>query len=73
LCEQVQHLAMFDFVAVSQSMVGRTIEYVDLLHEHFVTPTKVSRGRYWAPLSPGSGAEMLEESRALHQFVGEYI
>jgi L-fuconate dehydratase len=73
LCEQVQHLAMFDFVAVSQSMVGRTIEYVDLLHEHFVTPTKVSHGRYWAPLSPGSGAEMLEESRALHQFVGEYI
>ena len=38
LCEAVQHLSMFDYVAVSGTMDGRMIEYVDHLHEHFVTP-----------------------------------
>jgi len=62
LCEIVQHLSMFDFVAVSGSMQGRVIEYVDHLHEHFVTPVQLRGGRYLAPTSPGSGAEMLAES-----------
>jgi L-fuconate dehydratase len=38
------------------------IEYVDQLHEHFVTPTVIERGRYVAPTAPGSGAEMIPES-----------
>ncbi len=38
LCELVQHLAMFDYVAVSGSMDDRVIEYVDHLHEHFTDP-----------------------------------
>ncbi|WGD37483.1 L-fuconate dehydratase [Lysinibacter sp. HNR] len=63
LCEAVQHLSMFDFVAVSGSMEGRVIEYVDHLHEHFVTPTDVRQGAYWPPLVPGAGTEMLEQSR----------
>ncbi|QEO13363.1 fuconate dehydratase [Agromyces intestinalis] len=58
LCEAVQHLSMFDFVAVSGSMDGRMIEYVDHLHEHFVSPTLVARGRYLAPTAPGAGTEM---------------
>ncbi len=62
LCETVQHLSMFDFVAVSGSLDGRVIEYVDHLHEHFVTPVEVRRGRYRAPTAPGSGAEMRPES-----------
>jgi len=41
---------------------GRMIEYVDQLHEHFVTPTVIERGRYVAPTAPGSGAEMIPES-----------
>ena len=41
LCEAVQHLAMFDFVAVSGELDGRMIEFVDHLHEHFVTPVEV--------------------------------
>ncbi|QAY58599.1 L-fuconate dehydratase [Microbacterium protaetiae] len=64
LCERVQHLSMFDFVAVSGTMDGRMIEYVDHLHEHFVTPTAVDRGRYRAPEAPGSGAEMRPASIA---------
>ena len=62
LCEAVQHLAMFDFVAVSGSMAGRVIEFVDHLHEHFVTPVEVCGGRYLAPTAPGAGTEMLSSS-----------
>ena len=38
LCEAVQHLSMFDFVAVTGTREGRMIEFVDHLHEHFVDP-----------------------------------
>lgn len=58
LCEAVQHLAMFDFVAVSGDLTGRMIEYVDHLHEHFVDPSHVDNGRYRAPVTPGASMEM---------------
>ncbi|PYI69862.1 fuconate dehydratase [Arthrobacter livingstonensis] len=59
LCEAVQHLSMFDFVAVSGQKDDRMIEFVDHLHEHFVTPIHVHDGCYWPPLAPGGGSEML--------------
>ncbi len=62
LCEAVQHLSMFDFVAVTGSLDSRRIEYVDHLHQHFVTPVDVRGGRYHAPLAPGAGTEMLAAS-----------
>ncbi|QAY64835.1 fuconate dehydratase [Xylanimonas allomyrinae] len=62
LCEVVQHLSMFDYVAVSGTTAGRMVEYVDHLHEHFVTPAVVTRGRYQTPTAPGSGAQMLADS-----------
>jgi L-fuconate dehydratase len=68
LCELVQHLSMFDFVAVSGSAEGRVVEYVDHLHEHFATPVVLREGRYLAPTAPGSGAEIRPESRAEHSF-----
>ena len=58
LCELVQHLAMFDLVAVSGTADDRVIEYVDHLHEHFVNPVVLEKGRYLAPLEPGFSAEM---------------
>ena len=58
LCELVQHLAMFDYVAVAGEMRGRVIEYVDHLHEHFVDPVVIRRGRYVAPTAPGASAEI---------------
>ena len=64
LCEAVQHLAMFDFVAVSGSLDRKVIEFVDHLHEHFVTPVEVRDGRYVAPTAAGAGTEMLEASVA---------
>ncbi len=69
LCEAVQHLSMFDYVAVSGTMQGRVIEFVDHLHEHFVTPVDVHAGRYWAPLAPGAGTEMLAASVAEYTVV----
>ena len=46
LCEYVQHLAIFDYIAVSGSLEDRVVEYVDHLHEHFVDPVVVRDGRY---------------------------
>ena len=43
LCELVQHLSMFDYVAVSGAAEDRVIEYVDHLHEHFVDPVVIER------------------------------
>jgi L-fuconate dehydratase len=62
LCELVQHLSMFDFVAVSGSMDDRVIEYVDHLHEHFVDPVTIRDGRYRAPTVPGFSATMRPET-----------
>ena len=53
LCELVQHLSMFDYVAVSGTIDDRVIEYVDHLHEHFVDPVLIRDGAYLAPSSPG--------------------
>ncbi len=62
LCEMVQHLAMFDFVAVSGTTQDRVLEYVDHLHEHFVDPVRMRQGHYAAPSAPGLSAEMHPES-----------
>jgi L-fuconate dehydratase len=68
LCEMVQHLAMFDFIAVSGTMTDRVLEYVDHLHEHFTDPVRVSRGRYLAPSAPGLSATLRPESLRDYEF-----
>ena len=62
LCEMVQHLSMFDYVAVSGTMRGRQIEWIDHLHEHFTAPARVAAGRYLAPETPGGSAELKPDS-----------
>ena len=62
LCELVQHLSMFDYVAVSGSIEDRVIEYVDHLHEHFLDPAEIRDGHYVAPVKPGFGAQMDAET-----------
>jgi L-fuconate dehydratase len=68
LCELVQHLAMFDYVALSGSMQDRIIEFVDHLHEHFTNPVRMSGARYQAPSAPGFSAEMHPESIATYRY-----
>ncbi len=66
LCELVQHLAMFDYVAVSGTWDRRRIEYVDHLHEHFLDPVTIRNGRYLAPSRPGFSSEM--QPKSLEQY-----
>ncbi|MFF5083947.1 enolase C-terminal domain-like protein [Actinoplanes sp. NPDC000266] len=68
LCEVVQHLSMFDYVAVSGSLDNRVIEYVDHLHEHFTDPVVIRDGAYQAPSAPGFSARMLPASIARYSF-----
>ena len=62
LCEYVQHLAIFDYIAVSGSLDDRVIEWVDHLHGHFRDPAVVRDGHYQVPLAPGYSIEMLPDS-----------
>ncbi len=68
LCEMVQHLAMFDFVAVSASHRDRVLEYVGHLHEHFTDPVRIAGGRYLAPTEPGFSATLRPASLRDYEF-----
>jgi L-fuconate dehydratase len=70
LCEYVQHLSFFDYLRVSCSMEDRVIEYVDHLHEHFLDPVRIVRGRYQLPTRPGYSIEMKPESLVRYVFPG---
>ena len=68
LCEYVQHLSLFDYLAVSASLENRIVEYVDHLHEHFIFPVVIKNGRYVPPLDPGYSIEMKPESLDYYEF-----
>ena len=53
LCEYVQQLSMFDYIAVTASMENRVCEYVDHLHEHFIEPVVIRNARDMPPVRPG--------------------
>ncbi|WP_405740677.1 L-fuconate dehydratase [Streptomyces sp. NBC_00028] len=68
LCELVQHLSMFDYVAITGTTEDRVIEYVDHLHDHFLDPVVIREGHYTAPTAPGFSATMRPESIARYTF-----
>jgi L-fuconate dehydratase len=68
LCEYVQHLSIFDYIAVSGSLENRVIEYVDHLHEHFLDPVTMRHGRYFPPSKPGYSIEMNPASLARYEY-----
>lgn len=68
LCELVQHLSIFDYVAVSGTLEDRVTEFVDHLHEHFTDPCIVVDGNYTLPSKPGYSAEMFDASVAQYSF-----
>ncbi|HLH57584.1 MAG TPA: enolase C-terminal domain-like protein [Streptosporangiaceae bacterium] len=68
LCEIVQHLSMFDYVALTGTTEGRMIEWIDHLHEHFEAPAVVSGGRYLAPEAAGASTRMHPASLAEYSF-----
>ena len=62
LCEYVQHLSAFDYLCVSGTLENRVVEFVDHLHEHFVDPVRIRRGRYLLPTQPGYSIEIYPET-----------
>jgi L-fuconate dehydratase len=68
LCELVQHLSIFDYVAVSGSMEDRVVEYVDHLHEHFHDPVRIRGSRYLVPEAPGYSAQMRRETLETYRY-----
>ena len=68
LCEIAQHLSMIDYLCFSATWEERMTEHAAHLHEHFVDPIRIERGRYVAPTAPGIALEMRPESIAAHRF-----
>ncbi len=68
LCEAVQHLSMFDAVALTGDLDTRCIEFVDHLHEHFVTTGRRPRRPLLAADHAGAGTEMLADTLTTHAF-----
>jgi len=68
LCEYVQHLSMIDYIAITGTMENRLIEYVDHLHEHFVDPVVIRKGRYMPPALPGYSIEMKTQTLQDYSF-----
>jgi L-fuconate dehydratase len=68
LCEMVQHLSAFDFLRASATLRDRVTEFVDHLHEHFVDPVRIRRGRYLLPQLSGYSTEIKSESIEQYRF-----
>jgi len=68
LCEYHQHIAAFDHVCLGGDLESRLIEFADHLHEHFVDPVAIDRGRYRLPAAAGTSAEMKPESLETYRF-----
>jgi L-fuconate dehydratase len=68
LCEYVQHLSLFDYIAVSGSLDNRVIEYVDHLHEFFRNPVVIRDGHYMPPMAPGYSIEMYPDTFSTYDF-----
>jgi L-fuconate dehydratase len=68
LCEYVQHLSLFDYIAVSGSLENRMIEYTPHLHEHFVHPVIIKNGRYMPPHASGYSVTMYPASIAAYSY-----
>ena len=70
LCEYVQHLALFNYIAISGTLKDHVLEYVDHLHEHFVDPVRIKNARYLAPEAPGYSITMKPASLDDYEFPG---
>lgn len=68
LCEYVQHLSLFDYIAVSASLQDRVIEYVDHLHEFFHSPAVIRNGCYMPSMVPGYSIEMYSSVFPIYDF-----
>ena len=68
LGEYVQHLSLFDYIAISGSLENRMIEYTPHLHEHFVHPVILRGSHYMPPDAPGYSVTMYPASIATYSY-----
>lgn len=68
LCEYVQHISIFDYIAVSASLKDHVVEYVDHLHDMFVHPVVIRNSHYMPPTAPGYSIEMKAEVFPVYEF-----
>jgi L-fuconate dehydratase len=68
LCELAQHLSLIDYICISASLENRILEYVDHLHEHFLDPVVIKKGRYMPPSKAGYSIQMRPESLDAYEF-----
>lgn len=68
LCEYVQHLSAFDYIYASATLKDKVVEYVDHLHEHFLTPVRIRQGHYLLPPEAGYSIEIHPASLAEYAF-----
>ena len=68
LCEYVQHLSAFNYVAVAPSLDGVLIEYSAHLHEHFLDPVVIRGARYVLPEAPGYSITMRPDSLDRYEY-----
>ena len=68
LCEIAQHISMIDYLCFSGTWEERMTEHAAHLHEHFVDPIRIEKGRYVVPRAFGLSLQMRAESIALHRF-----
>jgi L-fuconate dehydratase len=61
---------MIDFVVVSGCWDEAMAEHAGHLHEHFLDPIHIERGRYKAPVKSGFSAQMKAHSLAEYKFRG---
>ena len=68
LCEVGQHLAMVDALCISGTLEDRMLEHAGHLHEHFIDPIRIDRGRYLMPQMPGFSTELKAEAITEFEF-----
>lgn len=62
LSEMVQHLQIFDYICISQSLHNRLIEFVDQKTSHFCQPVRMQNAHYMVPNAPGYSTELTQAS-----------
>ena len=68
LCEVGQHLAFVDALCISGALDQRMLEHSGHLHEHFIDPIRIAKGRYLAPERAGFSTQMQPGSLEAYEF-----
>lgn len=64
----VQHLQIWEYVALSGNSDGKYIEYVDQQHEHFVDTLNVQNAKYIPPTGVGYSTTFKPETLAKYEY-----